>query len=193
MSEQYGFKTAFRGFDRTDVLTYIDKLRLQLHESEEAHAAELQTVRDALAAVEARLAEVAVAEQTAAQRAAQLEEAEQRSAALSVQVAELTERLAAAEKSAAAGDELQGTLTELRADLKAARESESALTAQLAETHQAVAALWQEKEQLERKVSAAAAYADTSQALAAEFKATLAGTVAAEETPAAKTMERWLF
>lgn len=196
MGERYGFKTSFRGFSRQDVLNYIDELRLTLHEEQEEHREETEALRAELAEAQKLLADAPQAAQREEELRAALDDANATIGALRQQAETLTADLKAAEEQINSGreQELNDAIAELRTEVQLLRERETALNAQLAETHQAVATLWQEKEAAERKLTAALEYADRQQQAALEFKQQLGSEVApAEESAAGKPMERWLF
>jgi len=196
MGEQYGFKTEFRGFARADVLKYIDELRLQLQTKQEDRRAETEALRAELAETKAQLADVPQAAIREEELRAALAEAEAGAEALRAQIASLGEELEAA-RAAYDPDreqELVDSLSEVRGEVRALRERESELTAQLAETHRAVAKLWQEKEAAERKVTIALTFADELQAHTADLKQRLSGDAPVDgEGGTGKPMERWLF
>lgn len=197
MSEQYGFRTSFRGFSRQDVLAHIDEMRATFHEETVERDAEIESLKAQLDEARAKLAGVATAAEREEQFRAELELSQEAVRALTAQNEQLAAQLAQAKETidASREQELSEALSETRAEVQSFRDREIALNSQLVETHQAVAALWQDKEALERKLAVAAAFADTLQAQVAELKAQLSGAVAAEEAerPAEKPMERWLF
>ena len=195
MGEQYGFKTEFRGFARADVLKYIDELRLELQTEQEQRRAETDSLRAALAEAEAKLADVPQAEKREEELRAALAGAEGTAEALRAQIAKLGEELEAARAAYDPNreEELRSALSETRDEVHALREHESELTAQLAETHQAVAKLWQEKEVAERKLATALTFVDDLQAHALTVKQQLSGETPPEESTSGKPMERWLF
>ncbi len=195
MSERYGFRTGFRGFSRQDVLNYIDDIRTTFHEETTARDAEIESLKTQLNDLREKLALASTAEEREAQLRAELETAQEAVRSLTVQTEQLTAQLAQAQATIDSGreQELAESLAEARSTVQTLREREATLTSQLAETHQAVAALWQEKEQLEHGLTAAAAFADSVQAQAADLKAQLGGAAVPDEKPAEKSMERWLF
>ncbi len=196
MGEQYGFKTSFRGFSRQDVLNYIDSLRMTLHEERKEHQAAMDALQERLNEAERVLADAPQAIQREEELRAELAASQDTVTALRQQVERLTEELQAAQNELQSGlrEQTEAALAEARAEVQQLRERETVLNAQLAETHQAVAALWQEKDASERKVSVALAFADAQQQAATEFKQQLSGAVpAAEEASSGKPMERWLF
>ena len=196
MGEQYGFKTEFRGFARADVLKYIDELRLQLQTEQEKHRTETESLRAELAKVKAELADVPQAAIREEELRTALAEAETGAEALRAQITALGEELETvrAAYDPAREQELADALAEARGEVRTLRERESELTAQLAETHQAVAKLWQEKETAERKVTLALTFADELQAHTSDLKQRLSGDAPIDGEPASgKPMERWLF
>ena len=196
MGEQHGFKTSFRGFSRQDVLTYIDNLRMTMHNEQEELRAECDSLRTQLEEAQAQLADVPRAAEREAALTQELADAQETINALRQQVETLGTQLKEAEAAIhpEREQELTDALAEARAEVQALRDHETELNAQLAETHQAVAALWQEKESAERKVTAALSYADRQQQSALEFKQQLGEENSApEEKPSGQRMERWLF
>ena len=195
MSERNGFRTSFRGFSRQDVLAHIDEIRATFHEEVAERDEEITSLKAQLDEARAKMAEVATAAEREEQLRAELAVAQEAARALTAQNEQLTAQLATAQETIASSreQELAETLAEVRAEVQSFREQETALNSQLVETHQAVAALWQDKEALERKLAAAGAFADTLQAQLAELRAELGGVPAVEEKSGEKTMERWLF
>lgn len=195
MGEQYGFKTEFRGFARADVLKYVDELRLQLQTEQEDRRAETESLRAELAEAKAQLADVPQAAIREEALRAQLAEAETTAEALRAQLASLGEELEAARAAYDPDreEQLRSALSESRDEVRALREHESELTAQLAETHTAVAKLWQEKEAAERKLTVALTFADDLQTSAMTVKQRLSEDTPPEEGTSGKPMERWLF
>ncbi len=195
MSERYGFRTSFRGFSRQDVLTHIDELRATFHEETAERDAEIERLKQQLDEARAKLAEVATAAEREEQLRAERDVAQEAARALTAQNEQLTVELAEAKAAIEASreQELSEALSETRAEVQSYRDRETALNSQLVETHQAVAALWQDKEALERKLAAAGNFADTLQTQVADLKVQLGGAAAVEEKTAEKPMERWLF
>lgn len=196
MGEQYGFKTSFRGFSRQDVLNYIDDLRMTLHEERKEHQAAMDAVQERLREADRVLEDAPQAVQREETLRAELAESQDTVRALRQQVEQLTQELNAAkgELQSNLREEIEAALAEARADVQRLRERETELNAQLTETHQAVASVWQEKDAAERKVAVALAFADAQQQAATEFKQQLSGAApAAEEASSGKPMERWLF
>ncbi len=195
MSERYGFRTSFRGFSRQDVLAHIDEMRATYHEETAERDAEIEHLRQELDGVRAKLAEVSSAAEREEQLRSDLQAAEETVAQFKAQNEQLSAQIAQQQAAldASREQELLDELSEARAELQAIRERETTLNAQLAETHRAVAALWQDKEALERKLAAAGNFTDSLQTQLAELKVQMGGTPVAEEKPAEKSMERWLF
>ena len=196
MSEQYGFKTSFRGFSRQDVLNYIDGLRMTLHTEREEHQAAINALQERVNEAERVLEDAPQAQRREEELRAELAESQDTVTALRQQVERLAEELQAAqaELQSNSREEAEAALAEARAEVQQLRERETLLNGQLAETHQAVAALWQEKDASERKVAVALAFADAQQQAVTEFKQQVSGAMpAAEEATTGKPMERWLF
>ena len=182
MSERYGFRTSFRGFSRQDVLTHIDELRATFHREAAEREAEIASLKAQLDETRAKLTAAATAEERETQLRAELDTAQEAVRALTAQNEQVAAQLAQAQQIIAASreQEFSEELSKARIEMQSARDRETALNSQLAETHQTVASLWQDKETLERKLATAAAFADTLQAQVAELKAQLGGAVAAE-------------
>lgn len=195
MSERYGFRTGFRGFSRQDVLTHIDEMRATFHEELSERDGEIASLKAELDTAREKLALAATAEEREARLLTELETAQEAVRALTAQNERLTAEVAQANEriEASREQELSEALSEMRTEVQSSRERETALNSQLVETHQAVAALWQDKETLERKLAVVANFADALQAQVADLKAQLGGAVVSEEKPTEKQMERWLF
>jgi len=194
MSEQQGFRTGFRGFAKEDVLAYIDSMRAAFSEEREQYAEEVAALRAQLEEVTSKLTYLEETEAREAQLRAELQAAADTAQSLAAANAELQNKLVAAEAQIAAHRETAETLSQSTEEMRALRERENALNTQLAEAHQAIASLWQEKEALERKAASAADFADALQVRLAEFKQQL-GTTSNESSAVGseKPMERWLF
>ena len=192
MAEYGMFKTAFRGFCKEDVLAYIDEMLADRLLLEQDLQGQIEGLQQQLA--EAKVQQEAVREnERLTEEVRQLKE---QTELLTTQVAEVTAQL-----------------EQERGEAAAATMRDAELSEQLEQSHQAIATLWEEKEDLLKRVDATAEQMIRLRSLGEEFChriTELLPEVAAEpveeqapsvteplvvDTPgaSAKPMERWLF